>query len=489
MAQAFQPASLSIARTDRPASPPHVSERLATATGALDQRLLADLELRDMKRPEILLVNPWIYDFAAYDLWARPMGLLVLATRLRREGWEPKLLDCMDRDHPAMATPKLRPHAHGRFHRTPVPKPEPLKEIPRQYSRYGVDPEIIERDLLCALAPKAVLVTGLMTYWYPGVTEAIRMIRKAFPGVPVILGGVYASLMPDHARRFSGADEVVVGPAESLITGALSRLTGITPASTAPSLAPEFAPALDLLRRVRFLPVLTSRGCPYDCAYCASGLVSPGFVRRDPEEVVREVLSSHLRYGVVDIVFYDDALLVNAERYAVPMLEALAARLPGLRLHSPNGLHASAITPAVAFAMKRAGFENIRIGFETASDDFHSRTGGKTSMDSFLRAVRNLRAVGFSREQIGAYLLVGMPGHSAAQVEDDLDRVLTAGAHPRLAEYSPIPGTRMWPQAVRASRYPLEAEPLFHNCTLLPAAESDVDWQFLRRARRRWGQA
>ena len=53
-----------------------------------------------MNRPLILLLNPWIHDFAAYDLWARPMGLLVLATRLRQLGWEPRLVDCLDRDHP-----------------------------------------------------------------------------------------------------------------------------------------------------------------------------------------------------------------------------------------------------------------------------------------------------------------------------------------------------------------------------------------------------
>ena len=73
-----------------------------------------------MKRPEILLVNPWIHDFAAYDLWARPMGLLVLATTLRKLGWEPHFVDCLDPDHPEMPRIKVRAHAHGRFHRTPI---------------------------------------------------------------------------------------------------------------------------------------------------------------------------------------------------------------------------------------------------------------------------------------------------------------------------------------------------------------------------------
>ncbi len=63
--------------------------------------------------------------------------------------------------------------------------------------------------------PDAVLVTSLMTYWYPGVTAAIRLVREYFPGVPVILGGIYASLCPDHARSHSGADLVLTGPWET----------------------------------------------------------------------------------------------------------------------------------------------------------------------------------------------------------------------------------------------------------------------------------
>jgi hypothetical protein len=43
----------------------------------------------------------------------------------------------------------------------------------------------------------------------------------------------------------------------------------------------------------------------------------------------------------------------------------------------------------------------------------------------------------------------------------------------------------MWPEAVKASRYPIELEPLYHNCTLLPAAEPEVDRAFLQETRRR----
>ncbi len=59
------------------------------------------------------------------------------------------------------------------------------------------------------------------------------------------------------------------------------------------------------------------------------------------------------------------------------------------------------------------------------------------------------------------------------------------GAHPKLAEFSPIPGTAMWRESVAASRYPLDKEPLFQNCTLLSAAEPEVNGEFLSEIRKR----
>ena len=438
-----------------------------------------------MKRPRILLINPWIHDFAAYDLWARPMGLLVLGTRLRAAGAEPVLVDCLDPSHPEMAPVKVRSSAHGRFARAHIAKPAPLAEIPRRYSRYGVDPELIRKDLVALDRPEAILVTSMMTYWYPGVQETVSAVRDVFPDVPVLLGGVYASLLPDHAREHIAADEVVTGPGETALEPSLLRHTGIVLGTPAEAPALEFAPALDLMRHVRFLPLLTSRGCPLRCTYCASSKIVPRFVRRSTPEVVTEIQHAYLQYGIQDIALYDDAFLVDAPCHALPILEAAAERFPGMRWHTPNGMHAAEIDLRVARALKKAGFETIRLGMESSSDSFHARTGSKVSFHKFVTAVQNLKEVGFTTDRIGAYLLVGLPGQSRQQIEDDVERCLEAGAYPKLAEYSPIPGTAMWAGALRASRYPIDREPLFHNCSLLSSAEPDVDWQFLRKLRTR----
>lgn len=444
----------------------------------------SDPLLQSIKRNKLLLVNPWIHDFSAYDLWAKPLGLLVLADYLRRTGWQTTLVDCLDPCHTGLPDKYQRSAARGRFHRTQIPKPECLKNVPRTYARYGVPYELIANDLSKIERPDAILVTSLMTYWRTGLIETIDLLRNVFPGVPILLGGIYASIMGQNARKLTGVDKLIVGPAEQSINRILGELLSVNHADQQYS-GLNFTPALDLMSHVSFIPLLTSRGCPYKCHYCASKIVAPSFVQRPVNDVIKELQTNLDKYGCKDIAIYDDAFLVNPQEHALKILEPFESDRPELDWHCPNGLHARAIDKKVALSFRRAGFKTIRIGLESSSDNFNRMTGGKTSRDFFLRAVGFLREVGFTQEQIGAYLLVGIPKQTCAQIEQDVEFTLNAGAHPKLAEYSPIPGTYMWDEAVRQSSYPIEHETLFHNCTLLPAALPEINSEFLSRTRRR----
>ncbi len=437
-----------------------------------------------MKRPKILLVNPWIHDFAAYDLWAKPLGLLVLGSILRLQGWDPVFVDCLDPHHYSLRNSLTAGRSRGKFHKTMLKKPEPLELVPRTFSRYGVPVDQIRQDLDNQERPEAILMTSLMTYWYSGVTETADLLREVFPGVPLILGGIYASLMPEHALGATRVDEVVQGPAEHRLAETLYRWTSLNPGTGHSNPPIQFTPDLDLLSSVRFLPVLTSRGCPYRCVYCASRLVQPNYQRRDPLEVVREIETNILKYNVDEIVLYDDAFLCHANEHALPILDAFSSLKPGLKWHTPNGLHVSEISPRVAASMKRAGFKTIRLGLESTSDNFHKTSGGKTNWKDFIRAVGYLKDAGFDTSEIGVYLLVGLPGQTSAQIEQDVEKALQAGAYPKLAEYSPIPGSALWPVSVNVGRYPIDKEPLYQNCSLLPVATPEVTWEFLSQMRK-----
>jgi radical SAM superfamily enzyme YgiQ (UPF0313 family) len=435
------------------------------------------------RRPQILLINPWIHDFAAYDLWAQPLGLLIIANQLRNKGWEPSFVDFLDPDHPDMPRLSRKRFEQGHFHRTPIEKPVQLEKTKRTFCSYGVSPEAIARSLTEIPRPEVILVTSHMTYWYPGVQATINLLRVVFPGTPIALGGIYASLMPSHARLL-GADEVVTGPAETNLPEALFKLCGhSTEIEVEQSLG--FSPALDLVRTNRFLPLLTSRGCPFSCVYCASKKLAPKYVTRPVTDAMNEIEDALSKWPFKDIALYDDAFLYNAQVHALPILKAASERFQGLRWHSPNGLHASAITMEVATAMKRAGFETLRLGLESTTDEFHRNTGGKTTWAYFKRAVENLRSAGFAKRQIGAYILVGLPGQTRAAIEEDVEKALEVGAHPKLAEYSPIPGTALWERALLHTKYPIDEDPIYHNCTLAPCADSTVTPEFIGALRKK----
>jgi radical SAM superfamily enzyme YgiQ (UPF0313 family) len=182
---------------------------------------------------------------------------------------------------------------------------------------------------------------------------------------------------------------------------------------------------------------------------------------------VEELLHWQRRLNLTEVAFYDDALLVEAETHLLVILEELAHRGASCRFHTPNGLHTRFINREVAHWLRRANFATLRLGVETTAP-------GKERLDQKLlegeleAALRYLQEAGFSQEEIGVYLLLGLPGQEDHEVVASIRRVRELGATPVLALYSPIPGTALWPEALAASPYDLENEPLYHNNSLFP---------------------
>jgi radical SAM superfamily enzyme YgiQ (UPF0313 family) len=439
--------------------------------------------------PRVLLINPWIYDFAAHDLWSKPLGLLLLAGLLRTRGYQVSLLDCLNVHDPRMQEvagikpATRRTFGTGKFHRMEVEKPPALADMGRSYYRFGITPDIF-RDLIEKEGrPDVVLVTSAMTYWYPGVQVSIRLIKEHFPQVPVVLGGIYATLCPDHATRYSGADHIITGPGETRILELLGGLTGYQPHKLAGAidLSDLPWPAFDLLEPLDYVCVLTSRGCPSRCPYCASALLYEGFHRRRPDLIVDELEHWHEKYRVVDIAFYDDALLLDADDHIVPVLAEMSRRELRLRLHTPNGVHVNRLSEKLCEILFTSGFKTLRLGLETSDSGRQHQLGAKVEPGAFSRAMSNLTKAGFSADEIGVYLLCGLPGQNPSEVAESISIVKDHGARPYLAEYSPLPGTSLWPQALRYSPFPLGDEPLYHNNSLLPCQSSgfgldDLQW-------------
>lgn len=115
-----------------------------------------------MRPPSVLCINPWIYDFTAYDLWTKPLGLLYIAAFLRQRGVRVEVIDCLDKWQPELlrrqqrTSPKLRKYGTGHFHRETVPTPACLSFVPRRFSRYGLPEDIFRRELSGRPRPDAL---------------------------------------------------------------------------------------------------------------------------------------------------------------------------------------------------------------------------------------------------------------------------------------------------------------------------------------------
>ena len=381
--------------------------------------------------------------------------MLFLAASLRKLGKEVALIDCLDRHHPRLkgAVP-TRQDGTGKYLRELLPKPAPLRSIARNYARYGMPMQLFHSSLAgLPFTPDAVFVTSMMTYWYPAVRDCIAEVRKSLPGIPVYLGGVYATLCPEHAARVCGADHVCQGwPDVKALAG---RFMDGQCAGTGASGIPRAA--YDLYPELRSIALLTSLGCPHRCSYCASHLLTPFRFRRSPDEVFREIRYWQTEKSIEHVAFYDDALLEDAETGFKPLLRLIAGSGLDLDLHTPNGLSANAIDPELADLMFRARVRTVRLSY-----DF------KVVRADFESALDNLQSAGYLRRAIGVYLLMGRPGQTVESLEESVRYLHGLGVRVHLASYSPIPGTRECKESVRRGLWDSGADPLLSNNSIYP---------------------
>ena len=442
---------------------------------------------------KILLVNPPIYDFAAYDFWLKPYGLLSIAGCLRGKA-EFALFDYLDRLNPFAADRQNLQSdewGRGRFHQQQITRPPCLAQIPRRFRRFGLLREIFQEFLADTAPPDSVLIQTMMTYWYPGVAETIEDIRKTFPKAKIILGGNYATLCPAHADTL-GADLCIRG-------------TNLAPLWDYLALEPDLAqPALwEAYERLNVGVLKLTDGCPFKCTYCSVPNVYGDFKPRPIDRCLAE-MRLLLNLGAKDIAFYDDALLFNPEKVLTPFLEEVitqnaaandsviakersecgnlqpsASRIRNTKhatrdtqyaiqtpnFHSPNALNARFLTKDLARLMVRAGFKTFYLGFESASTQWQKQTGSKVFCEELAQAVEHLKAAGADPQNITAYQILGHPQSDAQQLEQSMHFVHSLGIRGMLADFSPIPGT---PDGDQCAKYVDMAEPLNHNKTAFP---------------------
>jgi radical SAM superfamily enzyme YgiQ (UPF0313 family) len=405
-------------------------------------------------KPRILLINPPIYDFSAYDFWLKPYGMLRVAGFLRGQA-DFELFDFLDRHDPRVPPDRYRsdPWGRGEYFSIPVDKPEIYADIPRQFRRFGLPRNEFQQYVRKTEPYDFAFVQTGMTYWYLGLREVIVDLRSAWSKTKIVLGGVYATICAAHARSL-GADLVLEG-------------TDLSPLWKFVSMAPDEAsmPFWDLYPELDAGVLKLADGCPFRCTYCSVPQVYPKFQRRPLERSLSE-LEFLLSQGVRDIAFYDDALLFQPEELLGPFLQEVLRRHIGVNFHTPNALNARFIDGALARLIIDAGFKNIYLGFESSAYAWQKRTGGKVYSSELERAVGNLVAAGADPRRLHAYLIVGHPSGTDQDIVRSMDFASSLGIRVMLSEFSPIPGT---PDGESCRPWLDLDEPLWHNKTAFAA--------------------
>jgi len=227
-----------------------------------------------------------------------------------------------------------------------------------------------------------------VTYSYEGVFLAIKLITERFPQARIILGGIYATLCQEHAKKHSGAANVWKAEINNNFTSVLNQFAKADvktlPVNGLNEIIPDYSFYTDTPYRV----VKFTQGCPFSCTYCAIKQFSQGYYQRDRDCILRE-LGRYADAGIKNIAFYDDALLYK-NNFIKAILRESIKRNYKFNFHASNGLHAAYIDEETAALMKQAGFIEPKISLESSNSNLQKITGGKITNEVFENAVKTL---------------------------------------------------------------------------------------------------
>ena len=378
----------------------------------------------------LLGINPFFDDFYCYhDYKYQPIGILSVLATLRSAGHEVAFLDAQTNRRQQTRKPKELQHTDG------------------GYYRYGMGDKAYKAQLLEYADPQVILMTSSMTFRWHSVRDCIALTKEVFPKVPVVLGGIYATLAYEHALQHSGTDFVIQGPdGEAKALSLVNELTGNK------KRMPEPLPfwAFDLLppEKRNFAMLLTSYGCTRNCAHCASRLVYGGYKRRDVQEVIAEIDDRYHRHGVREFHLYDDDLLEDSpnhfELWAKEVLnEGRIRRFPKARFYVPNALLIDQLTPRNAEFLKELKVKPVVLGVDAVHE---AELLGRwwVSYKAIKDTVSLLEQAGFKRYDIKIYIHVSHPTQTLRSLMETIRFLLELGVRPALNRYTPIPGTRLF---------------------------------------------
>jgi radical SAM superfamily enzyme YgiQ (UPF0313 family) len=441
-----------------------------------------------------LLFQPSVYDTQYYPDWSQPSGLLKVATWLRKDlGYDVRLIDCLFPNKDRKVKQEVRKvvqvcstlewplDEYRALHRERYRQaPISLPPAHRYKFEFGLSLKAVEGHLRQARldeqpawAPDEVWVTSIMTYWWESTLDSVRMFKRLFPKAKIRIGGLYPTLAPHHLRlklestgfRFAlirGRD-LSIEEADGVrgISNGDCIVTGEIPGASNADLDFEgyrqMTRAFEGAERLpKYAILTTSRGCPFDCSYCAQKAYNEGSLKiriRDHRDTFNEIRDKYHTYGIHEFGFYEDNFLLekpNVEKL-LRLLVQHREELKHLTLYAPEGVEVRLLHQDLEFVklMRESGFASVYLPLENMSREVTKAWNRRHSHAGlFEKAVKICEEANFRLHnmEVNAFVLFGMPGENLADVVNTMFYAaeMVGGLVPML--FTPVPGSIMFEQ-------------------------------------------
>lgn len=197
-----------------------------------------------------------------------------------------------------------------------------------------------------------------------------------------------------------------------------------------------------------FGDMITSRGCPFDCAYCASHLTWMRKVRyRSTANILREIKSVMGSFGTRQFTFWDDSFTLNKKR-VFEFCDALNREKLGINWGCNTRF--DLLDEALIVSMKQAGCNNVELGVESGSPRILGLIKKDTPLEKMESIASLLRKHGL---YWSGFFLIGLPTETPEDIEMtvNLMRRLRPN-YSTLSIFTPYPGTELWQGLLQAGR-------------------------------------
>lgn len=298
---------------------------------------------------------------------------------------------------------------------------------------------------------------------YNSALQLSNLIRRLSRATKIVLGGPQATFLDEECLARSAADAVVRGEGEltmlDIVTaaesGSMDDVEGVTyrdvdaivknpDRKLIPNLDDLPFPARDLLRMERYTPpkstgVISSRGCPFRCIFCASSnLYNKKFRSRSAYNVFKEV-AQLVAQGYENVTMLDDNFILNKERaFAFADLVEEA----GLKFEWSCTGRVDSVDEDLLQRLREVGCNGLFFGVESASDETLRLIKKGFAVDQVINAFEVLKNHDFTTT---ASFMLGLPGDDREKITDTIN--LAKQIDPDFAMFSvttPYPGTELY---------------------------------------------